>query len=870
MIKQIYIVFILLILALSLKAQNGDCSTSTVTACNGNPTFPFTTNTSANPWGNVQDLPSGNTISNPSTNPSSSNSGCLLSGESSGGATWVQINVAAAGTLEFVINQFGYTDWAMWPYNATACADIIGNTLPPVACNWNASSSGGTGIGPVPAGGNPNNFEPTMNVTAGQSFIICVTNFSNVNATVNMTFGGTANLTCIPFSASNSQSICPGKTATLTATSNLSSPSYTWNPGNFNTPTINVSPASTTVYTVTVAGTNTVNSTFTTQVSTSTVTVHSLPVLSMNINSLVCPNSAINLSASPGFTSYAWSGPPSYSQNTATGAATILNANATMMGNYSVIATTAQGCTVQATNTVGLIPTSPVTVTPIINVCQGGTVNLVASAIGASSYQWTGPLGYTSAAQNPTITNIAPNQNGNYTVVASFVSGTSTCTTNNITNVVVTSATTVALNPLSSICNNGTINLTAPNGGNVYAWTGPSSFSSSQQNPAIANANVANNGVYSLSVTTNGCINTGTVQVIVYPNLNFVTLPIGTTLCVGKTSIMSVSGTGGSGSYNYLWNPTTGLSSPNSATTSVLGVSSTQYTVTLSDANCPVTLTPSVAVTVTVNPTPVITFSTSDARGCESFTTDLISSSIPQATNTVWRFTNNLFYNGANSSSYTFPTHGTYGATLTVTDINGCVDSVKNNAFVMVDPKPIADFNWTPSNPTILINEITFQDQSTVGLPMTNWYWDFGDVFVTDQFDTSYVQNPIHLYNNVYTYAVNLTVTNSFGCKDSITKLMPLEDEFAIYIPNTFTPTKADGKNDLFFVSGMGFVEEGFEMVILDRWGEQIFKTNDSRKGWDGSVKGGVLAKQDVYIYKIKLKDFKLREKEFVGHITLL
>ncbi len=865
-----YITTLILIFSSSLKSQNGDCASSTVTACNGNPSFPFVSVSSGNAWGNVQELPSTNTISNPSTNPSGVNSGCLLSGESSGGATWVQINISSSGTLEFNISQSGFVDWAMWPYNASACAGIIGNTLPPVTCNWNQSSSGGTGIGPVPLGGSPGNFQPSLNVTAGQSFIVCVTNFSNVNGTVNMNFTGTAGTSCVPFGASNSQSICPGKTATLVATTNLASPSYTWNPGGLTTPTINVSPTSNTVYTVTIAGTNTVSSTFTTQVSTSTVTIYTLPVLALNTNSNVCPNATISLSATAGYTNYGWSGPPAFSQSTTANSANRTNANLSMAGTYSVIGTTTQGCTVQATNTVAIVATAPVTVTPIISLCQGGSANFTAIATGASVYNWTGPLAYSSAIQNPTITNVLPTQTGIYTVVAKFIVGATTCTTSNTTNLIITPATTVALNPLPIICNNGNINLIAPNGGNVYAWTGPAGYSSSIQNPVIANAGVTNNGVYSLSVTTNGCVNTGSVNITVHPVLNFVTAPSNITLCEGKIGTLNTLGAGGSGGYSYSWNPTLSLSSPNTAITNVTGTATTNYVVSLSDPNCPVTLTQTLAVTVSVNPTPVISISTNNARGCESFTTDLICTSNPTAANADWRFSKNLGYLGLNNAQFTFPTHGTYGATVTVTDVNGCVDSVKNTSFILVDPKPNPDFEWTPSNPTILVNEITFNDQSTVGLPMTNWHWDFGDNFVSNQFDTSNVQNPIHLYNNVYSYSVSLNVTNSFGCKESITKILTVEDEFALYIPNAFSPTKMDGKNDVFSVSGMGFLSDSFEMTIYDRWGQQVFKTNDVTKGWDGTIKGGAIGKEGVYIYKIKLKDFKLRDKEFVGHITLL
>jgi gliding motility-associated-like protein len=67
----------------------------------------------------------------------------------------------------------------------------------------------------------------------------------------------------------------------------------------------------------------------------------------------------------------------------------------------------------------------------------------------------------------------------------------------------------------------------------------------------------------------------------------------------------------------------------------------------------------------------------------------------------------------------------------------------------------------------------------------------------------------------------------------------------------------------------MGFTNDGFEMAIFDRWGTLVFKSNDVNKGWDGTIKG-TIAKQDVYVYKIKVKDYKNRAKEYVGHVTTL
>ena len=72
---------------------------------------------------------------------------------------------------------------------------------------------------------------------------------------------------------------------------------------------------------------------------------------------------------------------------------------------------------------------SPGEVSPLIQTintggpyCSGSTINLTCTAIGATSYKWTGPNGFTSILQNPTITNATSNMSGTYTVTATAMS----------------------------------------------------------------------------------------------------------------------------------------------------------------------------------------------------------------------------------------------------------------------------------------------------------------------------------------------------------------------------------------------------------------------------------------------------------------
>lgn len=113
----------------------------------------------------------------------------------------MMFTVATDGLLAFTFGangtQYGYYDWAMWPYSETACYDIANNTLPPVRCTWNAVSFGGTGLAtPIPTGGNAGNYGPPLNVFAGEQFIICLSNWSYVNNSIELDFTGTADIDC--------------------------------------------------------------------------------------------------------------------------------------------------------------------------------------------------------------------------------------------------------------------------------------------------------------------------------------------------------------------------------------------------------------------------------------------------------------------------------------------------------------------------------------------------------------------------------------------------------------------------------------------------------------------------------------------------
>jgi hypothetical protein len=160
-----------------------------------------------NGYGLINEIPASGSISNPSftwgdgvTSPwGSDNYGCLLSGETN--STWMIVNIWEGGSLEFTFGglgmQVGFYDWIMFPYDHNTCQDIYNNVLPPVRCNWNFSSFGGTGLASTPPpGGDPGNFEPPLNVNTGDQYLIVFSNWSSVSTVVPLQFSGTAIVSC--------------------------------------------------------------------------------------------------------------------------------------------------------------------------------------------------------------------------------------------------------------------------------------------------------------------------------------------------------------------------------------------------------------------------------------------------------------------------------------------------------------------------------------------------------------------------------------------------------------------------------------------------------------------------------------------------
>ncbi len=58
-----------------------------------------------------------------------------------------------------------------------------------------------------------------------------------------------------------------------------------------------------------------------------------------------------------------------------------------------------------------------------------------------------------------------------------------------------------------------------------------------------------------------------------------------------------------------------------------------------------------------------------------------------------------------------------------------------------------------------------------------------------------------------------------------------------IEVPTAFTPN-SDGLNDIFLAYTNLDIEFTFKMIVFNKWGQQIFESDDIDQGWDGTFNG--------------------------------
>jgi gliding motility-associated-like protein len=189
-------------------------------------------------------------------------------------------------------------------------------------------------------------------------------------------------------------------------------------------------------------------------------------------------------------------------------------------------------------------------------------------------------------------------------------------------------------------------------------------------------------------------------------------------------------------------------------------------------------------------------------------------------------------------------------------------DTISDSVSIMVHLPPVG---------SILNHDTTLYRGQAIDL---NFNFDslnplLSSIFYDDVKD--YCSNCNHFY--LYPYESKLyyfRMVNEFGCllTDSIEIIVDIDcDNRTIEIPNFITPNE-DGSNDLFFIKNKKEVPV-LSIDIFDRWGENIFHSNNEKDTWNGIFNGQIVP-AGVYVYQIRTNCIDARSNVLYGNITVL
>ncbi len=206
---------------------------------------------------------------------------------------------------------------------------------------------------------------------------------------------------------------------------------------------------------------------------------------------------------------------------------------------------------------------------------------------------------------------------------------------------------------------------------------------------------------------------------------------------------------------------------------------------------------------------------------------------------------------------YVLTAPGNYLLELFVEDANGCISPTETEAG-RAYPYPSALFTLSDTVPKIEQTlEIHVADQSVVQLQ-----WSL------DGIDSVGVQNYLWMSEDTGHFELELIGANRWGCYDTF--MMPFRVRYPMncFVPNAFSPFGLESNREFRPVCESVYESE---LIIYNRWGEIIFRTNDPEGSWDGKdPKTGEYFQSGVYLYLFRARDGFGEIFQQSGTVTLL
>ena len=572
-----------------------------------------------------------------------------------------------------------------------------------------------------------------------------------------------------------------------------------------------------------------------------------------NIDNVACNgNSTGSISIStfggtPNYT-YAWSNGGGNNED-------LSNASA---GAYTLTVTDLNGCP----NSINTIITEPAALS--INLagtsatCFGASTAsidaIISGGVTPYAYAWTGPNAFTANTED--ISSLAA---GSYTLT---VIDSNNCQLTQ--NIVLTQPSVVSISfdqiPVSCFGgNDGSLTANITSGSTApYAFQ----WGTAANNQNTATATGLSEGTYTVTITDgNGCAfaDNATVTEPALP-LNILMDSTNITCAGYNNGIGSVSPSGGTPGYTYLWND------PQAQTNNIAtDLAAGNYQVIVTDANGCAKIG-----SITINePTPISIVAIPDSTNCFGDASGTITIQANGGTTIGYGYSIDGGENFQSSANFFNLPAGVYNEII-VQDLGSSEECLSVQVSTTIYEQPYFSFVINPDDTTLQLEqslslslEVTSPNYTNADIAQVNW-------FPTAGLDCDDCIDPIVLtYDNYteYTATVYYEGDDNELCNSFSSTIIIVENNLALFIPNAFTPGNFDEVNRNFEVFGEGI--EFITMQVYNRWGEKIFESANQKASWDGTFKGE-LQNPGVYTYFVSIEYLDGKTLDRKGSVTLL
>ncbi|MCS6905378.1 MAG: fibronectin type III domain-containing protein [Bacteroidia bacterium] len=447
---------------------------------------------------------------------------------------------------------------------------------------------------------------------------------------------------------------------------------------------------------------------------------------------------------------YLWSGPNGFSSTERN--PSINNVQTSHSGAYYVAIIMGSCTSASRRVDVQVNPRPPAAIASAnaITVCSGSTLNLNASTVVGATYYWSGPSGFTSREQNPSITNVQAIQGGTYAVQTIMNGCTSQASAINIT--VISKPNSPIISAPARLCTGQSLQFNASNVPDViYRWVGPNGFTSSIQNPIRNNVTTADGGRYTLTLERRGCLSEpATVYIEIFPTPFVRNAGSNSPICAGETLTLTAP-LFENASYHWIGPNGFTASSQNPIIQNAQTANSGVYSLMISTGACTSNW---VTTNVTVQPSPNAIAVSTNSPICEGKNLE-ISATYNENTSYLWQGPNG-FQNNQNSFVISNAQENRSGIYTLVASINNCT-TIKEVEVIV---------STMPPQPEIYANTPICADDDLVLKTPTirgaTYFWQGPSGFL------STVQNPVVnnvSFNHTGLYSLNLTIGN---CTSSV------------------------------------------------------------------------------------------------------